>query len=47
MIILGIILLVLGLFLWRPLAYAGGLLLILGVVLYLVDVAGPVGGHWY
>jgi hypothetical protein len=47
MIILGLILLVLGLFLFRPLAWVGGVLLLIGLVLWLAAVPGPVGAHWY
>lgn len=45
MIILGIILLVVGWFTWRPLVWIGGLLVLIGVVLLLAH-AGP-GSYGY
>lgn len=47
MILLGIILLVVGFFTYRPLAWAGGVLLLIGLVLLLAAVPGPVQAHWY
>lgn len=47
MIILGLILLVVGLLVLRPLAYVGGVLLLIGLVLYFANVASPFGAYWY
>lgn len=47
MIILGIVLLVLGLIFYRPLAYAGVVLLIIGVVLAIAAHGSPAGYGYY
>lgn len=47
MIILGIILLVIGFFTIRPLVWIGGVLIIIGLVLWLTAIPGPVAGHYY
>jgi hypothetical protein len=46
-IVLGIILLVVGLVWIRPLAWVGGVLIIIGLVLWLAAVPGPITGHYY
>lgn len=47
MIILGLILLIVGLLTIRPLAYVGGVLILIGLILWLAAVPGPVYGHYY
>jgi hypothetical protein len=47
MIILGLILLVVGLFTIRPLVWVGGALILIGLVLWLAAVPGPLAGHYY
>ena len=47
MIVLGLLLLIVGWFLLRPLAYVGAVLLVIGVVLALTETAAPYGSHWY
>lgn len=47
MIILGLILLVVGYFTFRPLAFAGAVLTLIGVILLLAHVASPYGTYWY
>ncbi|MGV0835070.1 DUF6131 family protein [Mycolicibacterium thermoresistibile] len=50
MIILGVILAILGYFLWAPLMYIGIALIVIGAVFWLLGRAGrPVGGRraWY
>ncbi|EKF22961.1 putative membrane protein [Mycolicibacterium hassiacum DSM 44199] len=50
MIILGIILAVLGYFMWAPLMYIGIALIVVGAVFWLLGSVGrPVGGRraWY
>lgn len=47
MLIIGIILLILGYFLFRPLVYVGACLILIGLVLWIAAVPGPVSGHYY
>ena len=47
MLILGLILLIVGYFVWRPLFVVGAVLALIGLVLWLADSPGPVGQHWY
>lgn len=47
MIVLGLILLLVGWFTLRPLAYVGAVLVLVGVVLALTSVASPYGTYWY
>ena len=47
MLVLGIILLVVGLIGLRPLAWVGGVLIIIGLILWVAAVPGPVSGHYY
>jgi hypothetical protein len=47
MIILGLILLILGWFLFRPLVYVGAALIIIGLVLWIAAVPGPFAGQYY
>lgn len=47
MIILGLILLVVGLFVLRPLVWVGGVLILIGLVLWVVEAPGPFAGHYY
>lgn len=45
--ILGIILLVVGFFVFRPLVWVGGLLILIGLILWIAAIPGPVSGHYY
>lgn len=47
MIVLGLILLLVGWFTLRPLAYVGAVLLLIGVVLLVAHTASPYGAYWY
>lgn len=47
MILLGIVLLIVGYFILRPLVYVGGVLILVGIVLYIAAVPGPLYGHYY
>jgi hypothetical protein len=47
MILLGLILLIVGLFVARPLVWVGGVLILVGLVLWAAAVPGPVSGHYY
>ena len=47
MILLGIILLVVGWFLFRPLAWVGAVLLLIGVILWLTATPAFYGPNWY
>ena len=47
MILLGVLLLIIGLFFARPLVWVGGVFIVIGLVLWLAAVPGPVSSHWY
>jgi hypothetical protein len=47
MIILGLILLVVGFFTIRPLVWVGAALILIGLILWLAAVPGPLAGHYY
>lgn len=47
MILLGLILLIVGLFTIRPLVWIGGVLILIGLILWISATPGPVGAHWY
>lgn len=47
MIFLGLILLIIGFFFLRPLVWVGAVLIIIGLVLWLAAVPGPLAGHYY
>lgn len=47
MIILGIICLILGYFIARPLVWVGAALIVIGLVLFIARVPGPIGGGYY
>ena len=47
MIVLGLILLVVGLFVWRPLVWVGFAVILIGIILLATSVPGPVGGHYW
>jgi hypothetical protein len=46
-IFLGLILLIIGFFVLRPLVWVGAVLIIIGLVLWLAAVPGPLAGHYY
>lgn len=46
LILLGLILLIVGYFLFRPLVYVGGVLILIGVVLWLAAAPGPIYGYY-
>lgn len=47
MLILGLILLIVGYFTFRPLAYVGAVLLLVGLVLWLASHGSPAGYAYY
>lgn len=48
MIVIGLILLLIGLFTTiRPLVWVGGVLIVIGLVLWIAAAPGPVYGHYY
>jgi len=47
MIILGLILLVIGFFTVRPLVWIGAVLILIGLILMVTAVPGPLAGHYY